>query len=80
MKRKPEREGPQAAGSGNTTAGRNPASKPKKFRIFGTDTTTGKKVTIVRDTDAATGSTITGTDVDSGKQVTFKVAGRNPAN
>jgi uncharacterized NAD-dependent epimerase/dehydratase family protein len=80
MKRQPPRDGPQAAGSTNTIAGRDPANKPKKFRIFGTDTTTGKKVTILSATDAATGSTVTGVDEKSGLQVTLKVAGRDPAN
>lgn len=80
MKRQSPRDGPQAAGSTHTTAGRDPANKPKKFRLFGTDTSTGKKVTIVSATDAATGSVVTGTDEKTGRQVTLTVAGRDPAN
>lgn len=80
MNCKPQRDGPQAA-SGSSTAGRDPAGKPKKFRVFGTDTTTSKKVTIVvTGDDPATGSVISGVDVVSGKTVTLKVSGRDPAN
>jgi hypothetical protein len=80
MKRPTQRHGPQAAGSINTTAGRDPANKPKKFRVFGTDTVTGRKVTILSATDAATGSVVTGIDEKTGRQVTLTVAGRDPAN
>lgn len=83
MMRKPDRDGPQAAGrdpkdtAANTTAGRDPA---KKFRVFGIDETSGKKVTIlVTGRDPATGETVTGIDEVTGKQVKFKVAGRDPA-
>ena len=80
MNCKPQRDGPQAA-SGSGTAGRDPAGKPKKFRVFGTDTATGKKVTIVvTGNDPATGSVVSGVDMVSGKTVTLKVAGRDPAN
>ena len=87
MKRKPERpgrDGPQAATGtpSDTTAGREPANKPKKFRVFGTDTTTGKKSTILvtAEEEPVVGSLATGIDVDSGQRVTLKVAGREPAN
>ena len=87
MKRKPERpgrDGPQAATGtpSDTTAGRDPANRPKKFRVFGTDTTTGKKSTIVvtAEEEPALGSRATGIDVESGKTVTLKVSGREPAN
>jgi hypothetical protein len=71
MASRPARDGPQA--------GRDPATKPKQFRITGKDTTTGKKVTILRDTDLPTGTIATGIDETSGKTVTFKVSGREPA-
>jgi hypothetical protein len=71
MTEKPARDGPQA--------GRDPATKPKQFRVTGTDTTTGKKVTIVTTTDPATGSVVTGRDPATGKTVTLKVTGRDPA-
>ena len=87
MKRKPARpgrDGPQAATGtpSDTTAGREPANRPRKFRVTGTDTTTGKKSTIfvTAEEEPAIGGIVTGIDVDSGQKVTLKVAGREPAN
>ena len=75
---------PRAAGSGSgnrpapaVAAGRDPAGK--RFRVRGTDIATGKKVTVLTETDPATGSTITGIDEVSGRTVSLKVDGRDPA-
>ena len=65
---------------GRPSAGRDPANK--KFKLLGTDTTTKEKrrIEFIGVEEPAAGSIVTGTDRQTGKPVTVKVSGRDPAN
>lgn len=63
------------------SAGRDPANK-KKFSLVGIDATTKEKrlVEVMAIEEPVIGSTVTGIDKATGKTVTIKVSGRDPAN